>query len=167
MLKLLAIVTSAALLANSAAAAPPTNEASEQLLAVLQTASQLEGKLAVLDEMNRRSFSERFGKGKSLTSDQQRSVNVAVTTASQLMRQELAWSNVKPGLIRIIQDTFDQQELDGILSFYATPAGQAFLRKFPLIEQKSARHINALAGPALQKVQTAIENALDDAKLPK
>jgi hypothetical protein len=167
MLSVITIAVTAVLLATSAVAAPPTNETAEQLLAVLQTERQLIEKLSKLDELNRRSFLERFGPGATLTSDQQRAVEIAVNTASQVMRRELAWPTVKPGLILIIKETFEPEELAGILAFYATPAGQAFLRKFPLVEQKSAQHINALAGPAFQKVQAEIEKALDEANLPR
>ena len=156
-----------ALLSAKVIAAPPSDERAERLLAVLQTAKQLDDKLAALEAMNRRSFAEKISGGQPLTTEQQAALDRAVSKVSQIMRTELAWSRVKPGLIRIVQETFEQDELDGILNFYSTPAGKALLAKFPQVEQRSARHVLTLGSEAMKKLEGVAERELEPVESSK
>ncbi len=166
-MKLSTLALCATILSTNVIAAPPTDERAEALLAVLQAEKQMEAKLDALDSMNRRGFSEKLAGGKQLTSEQQTAVERAVGKISQIMRTELAWPKVKPGLVRIVQETFERDELDGILAFYETPTGKAFLAKFPQIEQRSARHMLNLGNAAMKKIEGVAESELEPVKPPK
>ena len=139
--------------ATSAAAAPRSTDSAEKMLIVLQTEKHHQDRLAALDTLNRRSFAERLGKGMPLTAEQREAVETAVVTASQIVRTELAWTRIKPDLIRIIQETFDDEELSSILSLHATAADKASPQNFPNVEEKFAKYmferINAV-GPMIQ-----------------
>jgi hypothetical protein len=75
---------------------------------------------------------------------------------SEIMTQEMSWSKVKDDYIKMYADTFSVEELRGIITFYKSPAGQAFLTKTPkLLEhsmQVAQRHMQNVA-PKIQELQ--------------
>lgn len=40
-------------------------------------------------------------------------------------------------MAKVYTGTFTEQEIDGILNFYKSPEGQAFLQKIPLLTQRA------------------------------
>lgn len=52
------------------------------------------------------------------------------------MHDEMSWAKMKPQYVRLYVETFDQDEVDGLLAFYATPAGQAMINKMPIVMPK-------------------------------
>lgn len=124
------------LVTTSAMATPLSEEDAEKVLIVLQTEKHLQEMLVALEELNHRSFAERIGMGKPLTAEQQEAVETAVSTASQIIRTELAWRLIKPDLIRIIQKTFDGEELSSVWNKYTTSPGKELPEKLNLFEEK-------------------------------
>jgi uncharacterized protein len=54
-----------------------------------------------------------------------------------LIAERISWARAKPEYMRIYSETFTEEEIDGILTFYKSPAGQAMLEKMPQLMQKS------------------------------
>ncbi len=54
---------------------------------------------------------------------------------------------------RIYMESFTQDEVDGMLAFYATPAGQALIKKMPVAMQKTMEAMQQMMGPMMQKLQ--------------
>lgn len=54
-----------------------------------------------------------------------------------LMAKEMNWDNVKQDYISVYVDTFTEQELKGIIGFYKSPAGKAFVKKSPEMMKRS------------------------------
>ncbi len=50
-----------------------------------------------------------------------------------LMSDRLSWDKVKPQYVHLYDETFSLIELQGILEFYKSPAGQAMLQKMPML----------------------------------
>jgi hypothetical protein len=46
-------------------------------------------------------------------------------------------SKAKPALVKVYTDTYTEEEIDGILAFYKSPVGKAFLQKMPEVMQRS------------------------------
>ncbi len=53
------------------------------------------------------------------------------------MEEALGWQTMKNDLLSLYVETFTEAELQGLVAFYETPAGQAFTAKMPLLMQKS------------------------------
>jgi hypothetical protein len=49
----------------------------------------------------------------------------------------VSFSKVKPALTKVYTDTYTEEELDGILTFYKSPVGKAFIQKMPEVMQRS------------------------------
>ena len=80
------------------------------------------------------------------------------------MKQLLDWSKLEPMYTRVYQKTFTQQEVDGMLAFYKTPAGQAVLSKMPTVMQNTMDEMQQLMGPVMQKIQKMQEDVVAQMK---
>ena len=78
----------------------------------------------------------------------------------------MSWQRMKPLYVQLYQDTFEQDEVDGLLAFYTSPTGQAFLNKMPVVMQKSMALSQSLMQSALPKMTAAMKEALSEAKIP-
>jgi len=50
---------------------------------------------------------------------------------------KLSWEKMKPVYIKLYDETLTEEEVNGAVAFYKTPAGQALLNKMPLLMQKT------------------------------
>ena len=72
-----------------------------------------------------------------------------------LLNQRLSWQKLKPQYTQAYADTFSTDELSGILTFYRSPAGQAYINKTPTLMAKFGaigQQQMAGAGPEIQKM---------------
>jgi hypothetical protein len=56
--------------------------------------------------------------------------------ADQITAQ-MAWQKMKPDYVKLYADVFAEEEIDGIVAFYKTPAGHAMIEKMPMLLAKS------------------------------
>ena len=72
-----------------------------------------------------------------------------------LLAQRLNWQKMKPQFAQAYADTFTADDLSGMLAFYRSPAGQAYISKMPgLLAKFNAigQQQMAGAGPEIQKI---------------
>jgi uncharacterized protein len=75
----------------------------------------------------------------------------------QLLQDSLSWDKLKPKMIEIYAATFTEEEIDGILNFYKSPAGQAMLQKMPQLVQRSMAMTQQMAQEIMPRVQDLVE----------
>jgi uncharacterized protein len=75
---------------------------------------------------------------------------------SPILSQQLNWDQLKPQYVKIYADTYTEEELDAILAFYKSPAGQAWFAKSPAVGEK-ARQITQ---QAMQDAQAQVRKAV-------
>ncbi len=72
-----------------------------------------------------------------------------------LLSQRLSWGKMKGQFVQAYADTFTADELSGMLAFYRSPGGQAYINKMPtLINKFNAIGQGQMAGvgPEVQKM---------------
>ena len=74
-----------------------------------------------------------------------------------LMKDRFTWEKMKGPSVKAYSDTFTEEEIDGILSFYRSPAGQSMLQKTPALMQKIMGIGQQLASEALPDIQRLME----------
>jgi len=52
------------------------------------------------------------------------------------IQERLSWAKMKPEYVRLYDEVYTDEEITGILTFYKSPAGQAFLTKMPQLMTK-------------------------------
>lgn len=150
--------------AVSAHAAPPTESSVEDLLAITQTEKVMESFFTNFEGSMRQGMAAAV-QGKPLTEEQQRVLEAAPRKFVAVLREEMSWENMRPLYVRIYQENFTQEEIDGLVAFYRTLAGSAFIAKMPMVMQKSTEMMQSRIGPMARKMQAAMEQALQEAKL--
>jgi len=149
-----------------AAAAPASERSIEDLLATTKAEALVESMHGHAEQMMRQGLRQAI-QGRTLTPEQQRALDQVPARFVALMREELDWNKMKPLYIQLYRESFDQDELDGLLAFYKSAAGQAFINKMPLVMQKSMALLQGQMQSVLPKMKAAIDQALEDAQIPR
>lgn len=144
------------LFCSTAAMAAPASEGSiKQLLAVTQAQKLVDGMQGQFDSLMNNSIQQAL-KGKIPTAKQQRAIDNMKNRMVSLMQGELAWEKLEPQYIRLYQESFTEEEVAGMLSFYRTPAGQAVIDKMPMLMQRTMVDVQKMIvgiTPQMKKIQ--------------
>ena len=108
-----------------AANAPPTDESIQQLLTLTN---------AMRDAQQ----------GQTLTPERQAILDRMQTKMTAVLNQSLNWDALQPIYVNTYKASLTQDELDGIISFYQSSAGQAYIKKMPLIMQNVMAEMQGL-----------------------
>jgi hypothetical protein len=55
-------------------------------------------------------------------------------------------------MLRVYQATYTQDDVDGLIAFYKTPAGQALINKSPLMMQNMMDEMRTMMRPMIQRI---------------
>jgi len=160
------ILTLAVLLVSlTAHAAPASQKSIEDLLAATKMEAMMNSMHAGIDQTMRQGMTQAT-QGKPLSAEQQRVLDGFATRFGAVMREEMSWQKMRPLYVQLYRDTFDQDEVDGMLAFYASPAGLAVVNKMPIVMQKSVALSQSLMQSFIPKMTAAMKDAMDEAKIP-
>jgi hypothetical protein len=148
-----------------AAAAPPTDESVERMLRLSRAEALIEQATAQVEGTIRQSLQREMA-GRTLTAEQQRALDAVPPRAAAVFRAEFHWEKLRPVYVAIYKESLDQADVDGMIAFYQTPAGQAFLSKMPAIMQRAMAVTQAQVEAMMPRLHQAVQEALKDAKLP-
>ena len=73
-------------------------------------------------------------------------------------------SKAKPALAKVYADTYTEEEIDGILAFYKSPAGKALLQKMPEVMQRSMPAMMQMMGDLQPQMKTIMEGLKEKSK---
>ena len=150
----------------AANAAPPSDERIDGLLIAMRAEKTMEAVFANLDQTMHQSMVAAT-QGQTLSAEQQR---VFVTTSSkfsQIIREEMSWAKMQPLYVQIYRESFTEEEIAGLLAFYTSPAGVAYIEKIPVVLQKSMVIMQARMAPMREKMKIAVQQAVEEAKAAK
>lgn len=140
---------------TTAIAAPASESSIKQLLAVTQTRKLLDGMRSQFDLLMTNAAQQALN-GRTPTPRQQQAMTNMKNRMVALMQGELAWEKLEPMYLRLYSESFTEEEVAGMLSFYQTPAGQAIIYKMPMLTQKTMLEIQKMSSglaPQMQKIQ--------------
>lgn len=147
---------------TTAFAAPPSKESVETLLTLSKAEQVLDVLYANMEQSMRQGMQAAAG-NKPLTPEQQKVLQTLPAKMAEFLRQEMSWAAMKPHLVGVYVETFDQEEIDALTTFFRSPVGQRYIDKQPVVAQRSAAVAQQLLAPVLPKLQSAIAAALKDA----
>ena len=73
-------------------------------------------------------------------------------------------NKAKPALAKAYTDTYTEEELDGILTFYKSPAGKALLQKMPEVMQRIVPVMVKMMGDLQPEIKTMMEGMKEKSK---
>ena len=141
----LLIAQAAAGIAQTAAATSAKEVKVQQLFAVMHmdtTYAQITGQMMRQSEQ---AVSQVLPE-QSMNAAQKQEYASYLARVQKLVTGTLSWGALEPGFVHIYADEFTDSELDDIIAFYRSPAGQALIAKQPQLAQ-------AASGIVMQKVQ--------------
>jgi uncharacterized protein len=165
------ICTFAMLLVTSLShAAPASKESIEALLVVSKTESILETMYVNMEQVMKQAMQQGMQqelKGQAPSPAQQRMIDSMPAKFSSIIREEMGWAKLKSMQIQIYSDTFEQADIDGLIAFYSSPTGQAFINKMPEVMQKTMAATQLQMQAIMPKMMSVMQQAAADAKQVK
>lgn len=161
-MKFKAVFLAAMFFVASAHAGPASTESIEELLVTTRAESLMNSFYGSMDSIMRQGMNETL-KGKSLDARQKALVESMSAKFSAVIRQELSWASLKPMYVQIYRESFTQEEVDGLIAFYKSPAGAAMINKMPLVMQKSMTMVQQRMVPLMEKIQDAMKQTIVEA----
>ncbi len=97
-------------------------------------------------------------------SDQQKqAMETLASKLGALMKDEFNWQTMEPAYIKIYRQTFTQSEVDAMVGFYSSPAGQAVVDKLPLVTQSAMSAMQDRMVALMPKIQQMAQDAAKEA----
>ena len=155
---LLALCVSSSVFAQ---AGKPTQESLNKLFELTGVRTMLPSLQEQMDGMMNNMMREML-KGKSVTPEQQKAMDAFRAKVLKIQKDEINWETLQPRISEIYQNTLSQEDVDGIIAFYQTPAGQSFIKKMPQVTLQTMQMMQGIMMPVMKKIEAAgVELKLD------
>ncbi|WP_102796157.1 DUF2059 domain-containing protein [Bowmanella denitrificans] len=92
------------------------------------------------------------------TPAQQQQVETMLKKTAELINQKMSWQEMQPMMLEIYQQSFNQVEIDGMITFYQSDVGKAVIAKMPQVMQASMQAMQRQMMdimPQIQQLQQA------------
>lgn len=150
--RILLVLALSCSIVRAADAPPPTEASVKQLLEVTHARTLVATIMSQMDGMMKNVMKE-VTQGQPIPAPVQKTFDKTHADVMAIMNQELTWEKLEPMYVRIYQKSFTQSELDSLVAFYKTPAGQALIDKMPIVMQNTMAEVQQMMAPVMQKVQ--------------
>lgn len=147
-------------------AEPPSAESIDALLVAMKSESLVESLNANMESTLRQSIALALN-GKAPPPRLQRFMDDAPHQFAEAMKEELSWTTLKPLYVQLYQETFTQEEVDGLVAFYRSPAGEALTKKMPIAMQKTMQLVQARMAPVMERFRIITAKAMAEAQSKK
>lgn len=152
----LLLLAALALFSGLALAAEPTDADIDKLLQASRAQSMLAAIIPQMESMQRQQFDQMMA-GKQLTTEQRAEADRLLTRTNQIMRQALAWEEMRPLYIDVYKKTFTRDDVRAITKFYESPAGRSLLDKTPALMSNLMGAIQQKMAPLMEQLQTEMK----------
>ncbi len=85
-------------------------------------------------------------------------VHSQIQKMMDLMAEEFSWDKMKDDFITLYAETFTEQEMKDIITFYRSPAGQSFVDKQPELMKRSMAMNQKVMLRVMPKIRTMAED---------
>ena len=154
----LALLLAALLFSLQAHAAPPSAESIEVLFSVMHVDSTITSTSATVEAQLRQAVAATH-QGKPATPEQLAIDERTIQRSMAVLHDELNWERLKPQFTKVYTDTFTQEEVDGLIAFYSSPVGRAFVAKMPQLMQQAMQIVQADMATMMPKLQRIVRDA--------
>jgi uncharacterized protein len=125
------LICGAATAANSAPASDASIRQMLELTNARQMIDSMKGQMTAM--MN--TTMQNATKGQTVTPERQAILDRMAAKMSAVVADILNWDDLLPMYMRTYRDSFTQDEIDGVIKFYKSSAGRAYVKKLPVVMQ--------------------------------
>lgn len=147
-------------------AATPSDASIEELLNSMHAEKIMDLMLPAIDKSMHQSMAMAT-EGKALSAKQQQILDASTAKMMALMKDEMSWDKMHAMYVQIYRESFTQEEIDGLVAFYKSPAGAAYIEKMPAVMQKTMGLMQARMTEIIPKMKAAIQQAVEDVQNSK
>lgn len=141
----------------------PTDASLKELLVVSDVQGMMDKTLEQMDGYMKTAMLETL-KGKEVTPEMQQQMESNSKKIAQIFKVEMGWDKMEPLFLDIYKKSFSQSDVDGMIQFYKTPAGQSVIQKMPLVMQNSMEVMQQRMTAIMPKIIQATEESMQDMK---
>ena len=95
---------------------------------------------------------------KTATPQQQALLDDFTKKAFALVESRMGWKSLEPEILDLYARTFNDEELDGMLAFYKSPAGVSMITKMPTITTQAAQISQSKMSALIPEMQKMIQD---------
>lgn len=154
----LAVLLAAAPLA---AAQQPSEAQVDRLLEVMRAKETLDATLPQVQAMQQQMVAQMTA-GQELDEEDRARINRMLESTNSSLATVLTWERMGPLYRDIYAQTFTAEDVEAIIGFYESPAGQKTLDKMPQLMQNTMNAVQQLVMPLLQQLEQDIAAELGD-----
>ncbi|MDR1075085.1 MAG: DUF2059 domain-containing protein [Xanthomonadaceae bacterium] len=154
LLLMLAVTT-----AGTVAAEPASDAEIERLLEVTRVRDTLENMTPQIEVLQQQVLEQMIG-DREIGPREQEMLDSIVSSSRRFTSTALSWEQMRPLYVQIYRDTFDREDILGLIEFYETPLGHRLLERQPLLMQNVMRAMQEKMMPMLQELEREMERTL-------
>ena len=107
---------------------------------------------------------QQVTKGKPLSADEQAIMDRQQTKMMAIIKDDLSWDKMKEMFVQTYRETFSQEDIDGLIAFYKSPTGQAFVDKQPELMKRTMALMQQRMVPMMQEIQKMTQETASELK---
>ena len=130
----------------------PTDDSIRQLLQIMQARKIVEQLATQMDAIFTATINRQL-EGKTLSDEDRQRIADAKARMKEVTGGLLKWEVMEPIYLKTYGDTFSQSEVDSLIGFYSSPAGQSIIAKLPLATQNAMAAVQQHMMTLMPKVQ--------------
>ena len=89
-----------------------------------------------------------------------------VSKVMDMLAGELSWEKTKADYVALYAETFSEDELKGLITFYRSPVGQTFTKKQPELSDRTMKLNQKRMMDVIPKIQAMVKEAREAAAAP-
>jgi hypothetical protein len=159
-MKTLFLLACALLASSSVYAAPPSKESIDRLLKASNVEETLATTRQQVDQMMRGAITQSL-KNQNAGPEAEQVAATFSTKVAGFMSEEMSWEKMRAVYQQVYAESFTQEEIDGLIAFYESKAGKAFVTKMPVVMQKSMTLMQERLAPMMQRLQQSMQETLE------
>jgi hypothetical protein len=154
------LMSAGAAAANNAPASDASIREMLELTNAQQIVAGMKGQMTAM--MN--TVMQNATRGQTVTPERQAILDRMTAKMSAVASDMLNWDALLPIYLRTYRDSFSQDEIDGVNKFYKSAAGQAYVKKLPLVMQNVMREMQGVMKPAQEKMMAIQRETMQELK---
>ncbi|MFZ6655063.1 DUF2059 domain-containing protein [Undibacterium sp. TJN19] len=148
------LLIAAMLVCGSAHAEKPSEASLKEMLTLTNTQQVLKSVEAQMDGLMK-NMMQKAMKDQPLNEQQQKIMDKFRNKVIAIHKQEMTWEKLEPTFIEIYGNSLSQEDVDGIIAFYKSPAGKSYVSKMPVLIQQSMSSMQKMTAPMMEKIAEA------------
>lgn len=152
MLKRISILLAITASVSFATGTSPTEASVKQLLEVMQVHKLLDASMSQMEGLMKNAM-QQATQGQPVSPEIQKRIDKEMSEITKVLKEEMSWDKMEPMYVRVYQQSFNQDEVNGLVALYKTPSGQVLIGKMPLVMQNTMTEVQKMMGPLMQRFQ--------------